>query len=146
MTYQNQKGWSHLFRGRWSSEWRLLHNQYIQEHPSEQSLAGTSWVTQLGQRLLNAWFDVWDTRNQERHGKDEAERKEKRREFILRQLEALYQLKHRVIPAHRHLFLSDAKSHLESTTVLDSLEDWIHIFGPAIHASVQHSERIPDHF
>ena len=146
ITYQNQIGWSHLFRGRWSSEWRILHTDYITNHPTDDSLAGTNWVTQLGQRLLRSWFEVWETRNQERHGKDEEARKEKRKDTIKFQLNELYKLKHKVLPAHLHLFLSDAQTHFSTTTVLDSLEDWISTFGPAIHASAKQAQSIPHYF
>ena len=146
ITNQNQIGWAHLFRGRWSSEWRKMHTNYICDHSSDNSLSGTTWVTLKGQQLLETWFTLWETRNLERHGRDEQERQAKRANLIRSQLEELYKLKSKVLPAHRRLFLTDAKTHFEMTTVLDSLDDWISTFGPAIQASATQAHSIPFYF
>ena len=91
----------------------------------------------MGSILVKTWFDLWDIRNKERHGKDAEEQKEKRKENLRTQLEELYQLKGKVRDAHRLLFFADVETHMKAKPHLDGLEDWINTFGPAIHTSVK---------
>ena len=103
-------------------------------------------MRQFGQILITAWLDLWDLRNKERHGKDEEERKEKRAESLRNQLEALYRLKPKVLPADRSIFLFDADTHMKLRPNLDGLEDWINTFGDGIRKSVQENLDIRTHF
>jgi hypothetical protein len=135
---QSSIGWSHLFRGRWSILWRQHHTEYV----TRQAVTGTTsdsshWLRILGIKLLQAWFDLWKIRNTERHGKDEQEQKEIRRRFLVSQLTELYALRNHVLPAHRHLFMTDVTTHLSQRPNQDGLENWIHTFGAAIRSSVQ---------
>ena len=95
---------------------------------------------------MAAWLELWEIRNKERHGRDEHEHQIARKQIALSKLEELYKLKDKVVLAHQFLFLQDARTHLESTLVLDSLEDWITTFTPAIQASVHQAQRIPQYF
>ena len=99
-------------------------------------------MTKVGTLLIQAWLEVWKIRCTDRHGKDEAEQKTKCRDRVLAQLQELYALKHKVLPAHRFLFLDSAEAHLETTQVLESLEDWITAFRPAILSSVKKAQSI----
>jgi hypothetical protein len=135
---QNSIGWSHLFRARWSSQWKLAHQDYAERISlTEENSDGARWVRTLGRQLIQAWLDLWKIRNTERHGKDEAEQNEKRKTHLVSQLEELYSYKPAVLPTHRHMFLADVATHLEQRPHLDGLEDWIHTFGPAIHSSMK---------
>jgi hypothetical protein len=143
---QNTIGWSHLFRGRWGTEWGQIHRRYLLTLDTDGTGDGHAWVTTQGKQFIKAWFEIWDTRNKERHGRDEEEQTAKRKERALSHLEELYKLKDKVLPAHRQLFLQDAQTHLNSTIVMDSLEDWITTFTPAIQASAQRAQIIPHYF
>jgi hypothetical protein len=101
---QNQIGWDHLFRGRWSTEWSKCHRRFA----SRMSLApkfsdGSRWVRILGRLLLKQWFELWTIRNLERHGKDLQEQQHIRREFLQSQLEELYNYRDAMLPVHRQL-------------------------------------------
>ena len=139
---QSQIGWAQLFRGRWAKEWYSLERSHLQRRDNINGMTTKMWVDRMGTTLIQAWLDVWKIRVKDRHGKDEEDQKEKRKAHLLAQLEELYTMKTKVLPAHRHLFLEDAASHLEQTRVLDSLEDWINTFRPAILSSVQKAQSI----
>jgi hypothetical protein len=135
---QDDIGWSHLFRGRWSLQWRLCHERYaLRSNLSTKYSDGQRWVRKLGVVLLTQWFDLWKLRNLERHGKDVAEQASKRRTFLQSQLEELYSYHDAMLPLHRHILLADAATHMAQRPNLDGLETWIHTFGPAIHSSVK---------
>ena len=139
---QTAIGWVHLFRGRWALQWNELHSQYLTRTHTQHTPSNAKWITKLGIMCLREWLEVWKLRSADRHGKDKAAQTINRTAHLLAQLEELYALKHKVLPAHRHLFLSDAQTHLESTRALDSLEDWIHAFRPAILSSVKQAQSI----
>lgn len=95
---------------------------------SEKESDGSAWVRKLGTQLLSAWFDLWEIRNKERHGKDLAEQKLKRREFLTSQLEELYSYRDHIMPADRHIYPhATAEKHVTHRPNLDGLEDWIEL-------------------
>ena len=144
---QTNIGWSHLFRGRWSHHWKRLHNEYAtNKGATGEEADGTRWVRQFGKSFINTWFDLWDIRNKERHGKDAEERLANRRASLTKQLEDLYLLKKKVCDEHRHIFLHDAATHMMMKPNLDGLEDWINTFRPAIERSVKEKLDIRKHF
>ena len=144
---QYKIGWSHLFRGRWSIEWKQHHEAHATSKGVQGNDAdGTRWVRIYGKLFLQAWLDVWDIRNKERHGKDIAIQKEKRRASLLSQLRELYTFKSKVNPAHRHIFLGSPEDHIIARPNLDGLEDWINTFSPAIYSSAKHCTTIRQYF
>jgi hypothetical protein len=131
---QNQIGWDHLFRARWSRQWQHLHRSYAQRASlSEKHSDGLSWVRKIGQKMLHSWLDLWKLRNQERHGADQREQKEKRIPFIRSQSEELYSFRDATMPTDRHMFHTDVDAHFARHPNLDHLEDW----RPAIMSSVK---------
>jgi hypothetical protein len=138
ITTQNNIGWSHLFRGRWSIEWQLQHKEYALRTNLEGKEADSSrWLRKIGRIILTSWFELWTLRNLERHGKDEAEQKAKRAAFLHSQLSELYDLQTKMIPSHRVMFSADLQTHILQKPNLDGIENWIHTFGPAIHSSIK---------
>jgi hypothetical protein len=66
---QNRIGWSHLYRARWSIQWKFLHEAYARRLAiTGQKADGTRWVHKLGKLFLQSWFELWKIRNDERHG------------------------------------------------------------------------------
>jgi hypothetical protein len=135
---QNSIGWSHLFRGRWSIEWQLLHKAYATRKNLEGKDADSArWIRKIGRIVLTSWFELWTLRNLERHGKDAAEQKAKRAAFLHSQLSELYNLRERMIPSHCVMFSQDLHTHITEKSNLDGIENWIYTFGPAIHSSIK---------
>ena len=96
----------------------------------------------MGELLVREWTTLWTIRNKERHGHDAEEQFTKCKAHLLAQLEDLYTYKNRVLPAHRHLFMTDAQTHLNAARVLDSLDDWIQAYRPAILSSAEQAQQI----
>ena len=135
---QNLIGWSHIVRGRWSSLWNQInrHHRHHLPHTNPTTTKSTTFVHQIGSLIITEWFDLWEIRNQERHGKDAEEKKAKRQKLLTSQLEELYSKRMSMLPVHRHIFMTDAQTHLRERPNLDGIEDWIDTFGPAILSSV----------
>ena len=135
---QTKIGWSHIVRGRWSYHWRDMQSRFAcRQESTYDHTRPNQFIQSLGTTILQAWFELWAIRNKERHGRDEIEQKEKRSSLLRTQLEALYRLRPLTMPVHRHIFMTDAATHISERPNLDGLEDWINTFGPAISSSVQ---------
>lgn len=133
---QDAIGWDQLYRGRWSSQWELMHNQYSTTQPLHLQQSGSKWVLGLGRLLLTQWFKLWKIRNDERHGVDAETRESARLQVVQHQLAALYLLRTKVCPCDRHIFLANPEIHLQLFPDLQTIEDWINLYSEAIHASV----------
>ena len=140
---QNIIGWDQLYRGRWSLEWRKMHNEYAQSlGPDRQTAQGQSWLLSMGRLLIDQWLALWKLRNTERHGKDEQQQHEVRLRTLKSELHELYQYRNQVCPADRYIFYQNVETHLEHHSSLNHLEDWITIHRDAIKASVHQANTL----
>ena len=71
---QNKIGWIQLFRCRWTTEWRRQYSLWAicQSIPNPEKEA-EKWIKRKDQVLLRQWWHLWKMRNDERHGRKEAE-------------------------------------------------------------------------
>ena len=140
---QNRIGWHQLFKARWSKQW-IVHQQAYHQKATSPSIAteGKKWITQIGHLLLHSWHEIWQVRNNERHGQEHQHREAFMLHVVTAELQELYQLKNDVCPSDRHLFYSDAAEHLQRHPNLQQIEDWIHLYRDAIRASVSTAKRL----
>lgn len=140
---QNNIGWSHLFRARWSIHWQRLHREYgARTHLDKKEADGLAWVRKLGSKLLQHWFELWDVRNKERHGKDAEEQKAKRLMVLRSQLTELYEWRPLTMPSDRHMYYPTVEHHLNAHPNLDQIEDWIGVWTPALKASMAQARTV----
>ena len=137
---QNKIGWDQLYKGRWSHEWRRVQNHYhTQQAPGKKTMPGQQWTLSFARLLIDQWMKLWHIRNEQRHGKDEAQRKEVRRQLLTEALHELYTYKDKVCPVDRHIFYPTVADHLQDRQSLAMIEDWIHTYSDAIKTSSQHA-------
>ena len=99
--HQSEIGWDQLLLGRFALEWKEFAHRYIKSLPKKQrkkSHSGQSWITQITKIIFNFTYDVWDERNNDRHGRDETEREKILVERAVQQTFALYKIRHKVLP------------------------------------------------
>ena len=137
--HQNQTGWAQLYRGRWSSDWSKLQDQYVLQNPTRQYISGQSWIQGLGRLIMDQWFQLWKLRNTDRHKRDNDIHQTSREHLIYSDIRKLYKFRLKVCPEDRRLFRESAEAHLQHQQSLDQLEEWIHMYRPAIMASVEHA-------
>lgn len=133
---QNAIGWGQLYRGRWSSQWVLLHNQHSENQPPHAQQSGRKWLIGLGRLLITQWFKLWKTRNDERHGVDAAAKASSRLQVLQNHLSLLYSMRTQVCPCDRSIFLSSPETHMQQYPDLNTIEDWIALYSDTIYASV----------
>jgi hypothetical protein len=125
---QTKIGWIQLYRGKWSQAWSAMHTAYAKQARWQPSLQdGKAWVQKCGHHLLERWKILWSLRNEERHGKDDNDKQAKMKTSLLHQLEHYYRLSPSVVPVDRNLLFphQHAARHLEQSSNLDQLQEWI---------------------
>jgi hypothetical protein len=106
------------------------------------ALDGSKWITQIGHLLLTSWKELWQVRNNERHGQEKMQRDAFTLQVVTAELQELYRLKNDVCPSDRHLFYSNVAEHLQRHPNLQQIEDWIHLYRDAIRVSVTTAKRL----
>jgi hypothetical protein len=141
--HQNNIGWIHLYRARWSLEWARLQDDYnSRSRHDRQRISGASWVLSAGRMLINQWLQLWKLRNNERHGRDSMMHITAREQAATSELEELYSYRARVCPTDRSLFHTSALEHRQRHPKLEQIEDWIVNNRPAILASAEQAQRL----
>jgi hypothetical protein len=142
---QNNIGWINLYRGRWSVHWKTLHTDYAQrQNWSTDEKDGSRWVRKCGQLLLERWKILWKTRNMERHGADEHQRKLNLQQIVRSQVEEYYTLRDQVMQVDRTALFpyQTAHAHLSTNShSLQNLQEWIMDHRPLTIASAAQAQQ-----
>ena len=89
---QSAIGWRNFIKGRWSKEWRRLQAIYYDSQPEQiEGHNQTSWATSLIRKMWDQWYEMWESRNKDRHGGDAAASAEADRVQAIREIEMLYE-------------------------------------------------------
>ena len=135
---QTKIGWNQIYKGRWSQKWAILQSQHCRNtRPTSPQATGPKWVLSIGRLLMDQWLELWQIRNQERHGKDLAEEAEKRKKVVIKELTALYEFRNQVCPSEMNLFYASVEEHVRQHPSTTTLESWIDTHKDAIKASSQ---------
>lgn len=121
---QSAIGWDQLIRGRCSHLWRPIIQNHLRIHKIPGStMSSNNWVAGLILTCWNGVLSLWDVRNKEYHGHDDASQQAAAQRRLL--LEAIPLLQHadKVHPTDRHWF-SQTVETLTALSVI-SLQAWI---------------------
>jgi hypothetical protein len=121
ITKQNAIGWDHFIRGKASKEWQQVQYQYAKRYRMTKQSEG--WMLGLIKLMANASFQLWELRNQCRHGHDNTTRQQSMHEQAHRKIQCLYQLKPLTLPQDLNLFRHSVDEHLTET--VPQLRTWI---------------------
>ena len=143
---QNNIGWAHLYRARWSIHWSTQHKSFAIRNslPPDQT-DGKAWVRSVGRLLLNFWFDLWKLRNLERHGRDEEEQLAHRKAITDSQIEELYSYRNNTMPTDRAMYCLTLEEHHKIYSTPEQNEEWISLWRPTILASMQQAKSLEQH-
>lgn len=136
---QSAIGWDQLLFGRFSSEWAMLQDDYIQHYQITNKLArnGSQWVVKVIDFLWKYIYSAWQTRNNARHGADSTTQETAKYEQARRETELLYELANQVLPRDRDVFYPSLAHHFQQHNTSTKLRQWLNIWQPLILRSVQ---------
>ena len=126
-------------------EWQDIASDYINSLPSKQKgkgINGKTWVNGITVILYKFAQDVWQERNDDRHGRDKTAHKQLLVEQASLQTEEFYKLRNAVLPRHRQLFYESYEQHKEVEETSKGLLQWISTWGPVIHQSSEQAKRL----
>ena len=141
---QNSIGWDQLYRGRWSIQWTMQQDQYLERKQDGQDprQGPSAWLIGLGRLLIDQWLQLWQLRNEQRHGKDATRFGQVQEQAIHSRLQELYKYRLEVCPEDKHIFHSSPEEHLAQHNNLDAIENWILTYKDAILASAGLAQKL----
>jgi hypothetical protein len=123
---QNSIGWNHLFSGRLSQEWRRHHDIHLANNTStDPNKSGAQWCRSAATHFLQRWLQLWQLRNNSRHGKDPVAKSIALRAQVLRELTQLYSLRLDVLPRDQALFYPTVEAHIAAHKSTSVIRNWL---------------------
>jgi hypothetical protein len=132
---QQSIGWNQFFQGRISRQWAILQQDYYSGFPPVKGRDGQSWSRNILIQIFTCWNSLWDTRNSDRHGKDEITKSKARKEQVTRELTLLYSYRTQVLHRDQSIFHDTLDVHLLKPT--NSIRQWINTYQPLILKSAK---------
>ena len=140
---QNEIGWDHLYRARWSKQWSINHQQFaIRKGLTTEHTEGTTWVRRVGRQILKNWFELWKLRNTERHGQDAETQLIQRKTIINSQIAELYSYRNATMPSDQGMFCATLEDHHKCYTTPEQNEEWMTLWQSTIKASIKQAQTI----
>jgi hypothetical protein len=97
-------GWDYLVRGRFSKLWAEAQQDYIYRVHHNTKFDVAKWHRRIVNRMLVDCHNLWSLRNEERHGKEQTQKRTKRLEQLERDLLLIFQLESEVLASDRNIF------------------------------------------
>jgi hypothetical protein len=139
MRHQDAIGWSHFLRGKLSHHWTLLQQDFVWRTNPSMSFDREAWLRLIIPPIFTACHDLWTTRNEERHGKDDKTKKSLHAAQVERDLRALYAVRAEVLAADHDLFRDTVEEHL--TDEIYTIRQWVRSHKTTIQQSRRESRR-----
>jgi hypothetical protein len=87
---QQEVGWTNFYRGRIALEWQTAQQEhYTKQFNKYQDT--DKWTTAIITTLWHGFLQLWESRKDDQHGRDQQEKQEKERDILLRRTRALYE-------------------------------------------------------
>ena len=135
---QSQIGWRHIFMGHLSREWLHLTD-------SLPVLCNSiNWGTLLVEASFKFYFDLWEQRNTEVHGKTQEDQQERRKRALSEKIRQLQEERHRARPSDDFLFLDDVEAFLDTATP-STMATYLASYTRAIRHSVKQAAASASH-
>jgi hypothetical protein len=126
---QRDIGWEQLLLGRFSKAWATIQDDHLGPRATK-TKNGQAWVTTVIDLIFKEWFQLWETRNQERHGKDKTAKAVAEKAQVQREVQQLFERKH-YVPSHLHyIFRKPLAQMLQQATYV--LRAWVNSFKPVL--------------
>ena len=125
---QDAIGWDQLMKGRFSNLWNeqsLLASQRTQK---------TNWTVEVIDCIFQHWWELWELRNQDRHGRDKLTRAQALTLQAHRELHLMYEKYQPIAPQHLQ-WLFDIDITMRQQWPTHKLWQWIHTWLPALDAN-----------
>ena len=122
---QDNIGWEHVLKGRFSTLW----NQHSIH--SSQRTHHTNWTVEVIDCIYTHWWRLWELRNKDRHGHDQATQAQAHTVQAHRELDLLYDRYEAITPQSlQWLFNTDADTKKQWST--PKIRQWLSTWQPVL--------------
>jgi hypothetical protein len=122
-------GWEQLLLGRFSQSWVKAQDAYLGPRATK-TKNGTTWLTAVIDLIFKEWYQLWESRNDDRHGKDQTTKAAAEKAQVIREVQQLFAKKPHV-PSHLHyIFRRPLAQMLQQATYV--LRAWVNSFKPVL--------------
>jgi hypothetical protein len=128
-------GWHQLFFGRFSSSWSQVQDDHLGTRKTKRN-NGRTWLTKIIDTLFKAWWQLWDLRNSDRHGRDHRTTIQANTRQGILELTQLYESHQETAPAHlQHLFTIPLITRMQGN--IATIRQWINRWKPILERSYE---------
>jgi hypothetical protein len=106
-------GWDQFVQGKWSKKWGTCQYVYVKRYQLIE--ASQNWQAGLIRALANASFRLWEICNGCQHDINNATKTQAQSDLTQRKIRCLYEVRERVLPQDRLIFLPSVEQHLQET-------------------------------
>jgi hypothetical protein len=133
MEAQAAVGWHHILKGRFVKHWSLALDKYLGSRGTKRQNGGT-WITKVITAWFQQWLNLWKIRNEDRHGGDEATKRQAQDRQTIREIIQFYEHHTtRVDPTHQWLFDKTIQESIQGN--ISSQRIWLNTWKPIIEKS-----------
>jgi len=128
---QQAIGWDQILSGRLALAWQSHQQQYLtQTNRLSDRNSGQSWSTNLTNVIFAQWWELWQMRNEDRHGRDKITQAQAENRQATRELHQLYEHRANLPENLQWILTPPIEEKLQWTTTM--LRAWINSFRPII--------------
>jgi hypothetical protein len=130
---QEEIGWHHILKGRFSRKWKQTQDRYLGTRADEKVNGGT-WMTKVITKWFEQWLKLWKMRNEDRHGRDEATARHARDRQTIREATLFYEAyQDKDVGELQWLFTTPLQDRLQGN--LENLRIWTQTWQPVVEKS-----------
>ena len=135
---QNLIGWRHIFNGRFSVRWAELQDEYysrMDQSLRTKQMTGQQWQSNIIGEIWEAWFLIWEKRNQDVHSHDSNTRTQATKKKVEEDLREIYAVRHQLEPSVREFLEEDVDIHRRRPTWVN--QNWLAVHQPLVRDSLR---------
>ena len=130
-------GWNNFLKGRLSKQWlHIQEDHLVGTQQRTNKINGETWAVAIIHTMWKHWLELWESRNEDRHGKDQATRSMANQYQASREVQLLYEkYQGRIMAQDNHIFNTPLHEMLEKP--YHHLRDWVLAYQSLLPISAQ---------
>ena len=124
---QKEIHWDQLLLGRFATDW----NTHARTQPGIKKKHQVTWTTDVIDFIFSQWWKLWESRNQDRHGRDLATKQQAHARQVERELEMFYDHYEEQAPQHLK-WIFDVTIDVRRQWTTYATRQWLNTWAPIL--------------
>jgi hypothetical protein len=129
--------WEQILKGRFSLEWARAQSTFARRAGHSHN-DGQEWTTSMADFMLDQWWKLWTSRNDDRHGHDYATQLQAANQQALRELEQFYE-RYSMHTPQQLRWLFDIPLSIRRQWPTHAIRQWLNTWIPTLDALTQNA-------